>query len=224
MSKISIFIAGDSTASSYSSEVFPRAGWGQVLHHFFTDEIRVINEAASGRSSKSFIEEGRLRTITNQLREGDYLFIQFGHNDAKNDERYTEAMTSFKYYVSQYIDTAWNKRAIPILITPVQRRSFNEEGIMEDTHGLYPFAIHQLGLENNIPVIDLTSKSKAFIESIGVNKSKEVFLWLEPGKHEHYPHGVEDNTHFSTQGAKEIAKLIVEGIVELKIPLEKFLR
>ena len=219
----SIFIAGDSTASSYPIERAPQAGWGQVLHHFFTDEITIVNEAASGRSSKSFILEKRLTKINELIKENDYLFIQFGHNDAKTDERFTDPFTDFKYYLKQYIHVANRHKATPILLTPVQRRSFDVNGNLHETHGDYPKAIIQLGKEENVPVIDLGKRSKVYFENIGTENTKKIFLWLDQGEHSNYPNGLQDNTHFSENGALEVTRLIVEGIRELQLPVEKYL-
>lgn len=219
--KASIFIAGDSTASSYPVERAPQAGWGQVLNRFFMNDIRIQNVAASGRSSKSFIREGRLYRIDEKLKANDYLLIQFGHNDAKQDDRYTEPFLDFKEYLNQYIDVALKKGATPILITPVQRRSFDENGDFEETHGHYPSAIKQVARERNVPVIDLTKRSRTFFEKLGSEESKKIFLWMEKGSYQNYPDGLQDNTHFCEEGAYQIARLIVEGIRELQLPIVK---
>lgn len=221
--KSSIFIVGDSTASSYPEERAPLAGWGQVLHQFFSDDITIINEAAPGRSSKSFINEKRLEKVEEYIKEGDYLFIQFGHNDAKEDERFTDPFTDFPHYLRQYINVALEHKATPILLTPVQRRSFNKHGDFYETHGSYPEAIIQLGKDDNVPVIDLAERSKVFLQNVGLENSKSIFLWLEKGEDVHYPDGVQDNTHFSEYGAKEIARLVVEGIRDLHLPIVKYL-
>jgi lysophospholipase L1-like esterase len=212
--RITIYLAGDSTVSDYISTFAPRAGWGQVIGRFFDDKIVVKNEAAPGRSSKSFIAEGRLKSILNQLDKGDYLFIQFGHNDQKFEDssRYTEPHTTYKSYLKQYIDGARAKQAIPVLVTPVERRRFTEEGISRDSHGQYPAAMMELGFEENVPVIDLTSKSKAVFQTLGPEGTKNVFLWLKASQNKNYPKGIQDNTHFQETGAKLVARLVVEGI------------
>jgi lysophospholipase L1-like esterase len=217
--RITIYLAGDSTVSDYGSSVAPRAGWGQVIGRFLDDKIVVKNEATSGRSSKSFIAEGRLESILNQIEKGDYLFIQFGHNDQKVEDpsRYTEPNTTYKSYLKQYIDGARTKQAIPVLVTPVERRRFTEDGIARDSHGQYPAAMMELGFEENVPVIDLTSKSKAVFQTLGPERTKNVFLWLKVGQNENYPNGVQDNTHFQETGAKMVARLVLEGIEDSNI-------
>ncbi|MEH7336224.1 rhamnogalacturonan acetylesterase [Neobacillus drentensis] len=214
--RITVYLAGDSTVSNYEDSLAPRAGWGQVFDRFLDDKIIVKNEASSGRSSKSFIDEGRLASILNQIEKGDYLFIQFGHNDEKVEDptRYTEPFSTYKSYLKQYIDGARAKGAIPVLVTPVERRRFTEEGIARDSHGDYPAAMKELGLEENVPVIDLTAKSKALFQELGPEGTKDLFLFLDAGEHVNYPNGVQDNTHFQEAGAEAIARLIPEGIEE----------
>ncbi|MEW9672764.1 rhamnogalacturonan acetylesterase [Ammoniphilus sp. 3BR4] len=222
---VTVYLAGDSTVSNYESHLAPRAGWGQVFDEMFDDKIIVKNEAVSGRSSKSFIDEGRLAPILDQIEKGDYLFIQFGHNDEKIEDptRYTEPYTTYKSHLKQYIDGAREKGAIPVLITPVERRRFTAEGLARDSHGEYPEAMKELGLEENVPVIDLTAKSKALFNELGPEGTKKVFLWLDPGVNPNYPNGVQDNTHFQEEGAKQIARLVIEGIDESKLYLRNHL-
>jgi lysophospholipase L1-like esterase len=220
---VTIYLAGDSTVSNYEKNRAPRAGWGQILQCFMKEEIVVQNEAASGRSSKSYIDEGRLDIIDRTITEGDYLFIQFGHNDSKVDkERYTEPSTSFKSYLALYIDVARKNHAYPLLITPVQRRMFNARGELQETHGIYPEAMRELAKTLEVPLIDLTEKSRELFEQLGPERTKDLFLWLEPGNHVNYLDGVQDDTHFSKAGAKKIAELVVEGIIELNLPLAKY--
>lgn len=222
---IQIFIAGDSTASNYLPDQAPRMGWAQVLQNFFTSEVVVKNHAASGRSSKSFITEGRLDVILENIKENDYFFIQFGHNDEKPDkERSTEPYTTYKECLTQYINGARKKGAIPILLTSINRRSFTKNGKIQSTHGDYPKAMKELAKELNVPIIDMTEKTKTFFEELGEEKTKKIFLWLKPGEHPNYPEGVEDNTHLHEQGAIAIAKLVLEGIKENKLPIGSFIK
>lgn len=216
---ISVYLAGDSTVSNYSSSLAPRAGWGQVFDEMFDKKVVVKNHASSGRSSKSFMEEGKLTVILNQIEKGDYLFIQFGHNDQKIDDtsRYTEPYTTYKTYLRQYIDGAFAKGAHPVLVTPVERRRFTEDGKAKDSLGEYPKAMKELGQELDVPVIDLTEKSKALYEKLGPEETKNVFLWLEEGENPNYPNGVQDNTHFQERGARLIAQLVANEINESKL-------
>ncbi|MFC0558279.1 rhamnogalacturonan acetylesterase [Halalkalibacter alkalisediminis] len=224
MSNINVFIAGDSTASSYAESRSPRAGWGQVLGRFFTSNVTVHNHASSGRSSKSFIDEGRLKVIEAQLMPGDYFLIQFGHNDAKVDKkRYTDPESSYKYYLTHYIEVAHKKGAHPIFLTSIQRRSFDDDGRIIETHGQYPVAMKKLAEEKNVPLIDLTLKSKILFEQLGPDQTKQLFLWIEPGEHPNYVQGIQDDTHFSEYGAREMVELIIEGITEQSLPLARYI-
>ncbi len=224
--EIAIYIAGDSTAANETPDVFPETGWGQVIGDFFNENVKINNHAVNGRSSKSFVEEGRLEAILKEIKAGDYLFIQFGHNDEKEHDpsRYTEPQTTYKYYLRLFIEGARSKGAYPVLLTPVNRRLF-ENGRIINTHREYCKAMKELALELNVPLIDVCEKSRKLFEELGEEKTKEIFLWVEPGQYPAYPEGKQDNTHFSRQGAIEIAKLIVDGIKnDIDLPLKNFLK
>ncbi|MEI7024680.1 rhamnogalacturonan acetylesterase [Paenibacillus sp. y28] len=225
MSSVTVYLAGDSTVSSYGPEQSPRAGWGQMLGRFFDETVRIANAASSGRSSKSFIDEGRLDAILRSIQAGDYLFIQFGHNDQKPDaERHTEANGSYRAYLQQYIDGARQAGAYPVLVTSVNRRSFDGRGRFVPTHDDYPEAMLQLGREQNVPVLDLCSRSEALYRMLGPEASKTLLLWLAPGEHANYPEGEKDNTHFNETGAVQIAGLVVELLKEAELPLVNHLK
>jgi lysophospholipase L1-like esterase len=219
---ITIYLAGDSTVSHYGITSAPRKGWGQVIAQLFNENIIIKNHAVPKRSSKSFIHEGRLTDLLKNIKKGDYLFIQFGHNDEKEEDptRYTLPHTSYKSYLKQYIDGARSKGAIPVLITPVERRRFSADGHALYSHGKYPLAMKELAKEENVPLIDLTEKSKAMYDRLGPQKTKKVFMWLDAGMNPNYPMGITDNTHFQEYGAKLIAYLVVEGIYEVDLPLK----
>ncbi|MDR7000130.1 rhamnogalacturonan acetylesterase [Neobacillus niacini] len=224
--RITMYLAGDSTVSNYPDNMTPRTGWGQVLPAFFDGQVLIKNRAVPGRSSKSFIKEGRLAVILKQIHKGDYLFIQFGHNDEKikDPSRYTEPSTTYKTYLKQYIDGARQNGAIPVLVTPVERRRFSPEGSAAETHGRYPAAMKELGQKEHVTVIDLTEKSRKLFQQLGPEKTKELFMWLDPGTNPNFPRGVQDNTHFQDKGAREIAKLVVEGIKEHGLGLRTYLK
>lgn len=223
--KITVFIAGDSTACDYEQSRAPRAGWGQMIGGFFDGNfISIENRAISGRSSMSFINEGALDGILADIKPGDYLLIQFGHNDAKKEDpaRYSDPAT-YQSYLYQYVNGARQAGANPVLITPVHRRSF-AKGRLVSTHGLYPGAMTALAKKEKAPLVDLTELSRVLFETLGEEKTKELFLWLKPGVSVNYPEGVQDDTHFAENGATEIGKLIVRGIKELNLPLAKYIR
>lgn len=212
---ISIFLVGDSTVATNYEDTFPQTGWGQMLCKFITRPMLIKNHGINGRSSKSFINEGRLNTISKEITTGDFLFIQFGHNDEKDDpEKYTDPNTSYKDNLKLFINIANTRGATPVLISPVTRRSFDLAGKIINTHKGYTQAVGELAKELNIAYIDLFMKSKILLEELGDEKSKELFLWLKPGEYQNFKTGITDNTHFSQKGAYEIAKLIIQGVKE----------
>jgi lysophospholipase L1-like esterase len=211
--RVHIYIAGDSTASTYTTKQAPRAGWGQALPVFFTPNAVVVDVARSGASSKSFIDAGRLDHILGLITKGDYLLISFGHNDEKADPSlHTDPATTYKSYLSQYIDKARAKGAYPVLVTPVERRHFTSAGVISPSHGAYPAAMTQLAAAKNVPLIDLTAASTQLWNAQGVTGTKNYFLILPAGKYPNYPHGVTDNTHFQAYGAIEVARLIARAL------------
>ncbi len=204
---------GDSTASAYGPRQYPRTGWGQVLGNFYTEDVSVINLAQSGRSARSFINEGFFADLEKQLGAEDILLIQFGHNDQKkhSPERYAQADTAFKEYLRKYISLAHEKNAKPVLLTPVVRRKF-EAGKLVPTHGDYPGAVRDLALESKVPLIDMTRLSGQFVGGLGEQASKAIYLHLvSNGK------PVEDNTHFSERGAYAMAALVARELARLQI-------
>ncbi|MEI2405626.1 rhamnogalacturonan acetylesterase [Niallia taxi] len=210
--KIRLFIAGDSTAAACPAYEAPMAGWGQMLQPFL-EKVEVCNEAMGGRSSNSFIEEGRLETITKRIAAGDYLFIQFGHNDQKSYG--TVPYTTYQACLKEYAEAAQSKGAFPVFLTSVNRRKFGEDGKLVNTLGDYPNAMRQLAARLDVPLLDLHVKTKDLYEGYGPEKSKELFVWLGAKEHPNYPEGLQDDTHFCTLGASEICRLVLEGMKEL---------
>lgn len=224
--KINIYLIGDSTMSDKTNpETNPERGWGQMLPHFFNEQVTVKNFAVNGRSTKSFINEKRWETVVEELKTGDYLFIQFGHNDQKimDSLRYTNPFTAYRQNLIRFINESRAKGAIPVLFTSIVRRAFNSHGVLEDTHGVYPFMVRDVAHESAVPFVDLQLKSEELVLALGAEKSKELYLWLEAGQYEMYPDGKQDNTHFSKKGALEMARLAVEGLQENKLAVTKYL-
>ncbi|MGJ9384647.1 SGNH/GDSL hydrolase family protein [Salipaludibacillus sp. CF4.18] len=220
-----IFLAGDSTMTDNSSSMYPFTGWGQMFSLFLSNQIAVANHAKSGRSSRSFIEEGRLDKIWKDTKRGDILMIQFSHNDEKPDERGTDPKTTFPAYLMEYIVGARERGVTPVLITPMHRRFFDEGGIVKDTHGPYIKAIEKLSIEESVPLIPLDRKSKELYGKLGVGGSKKLFMWLQENEYPNFAEALEDNTHFNVEGAVEIACLVAESIQEENIQsLIKYLK
>lgn len=222
--KPKIYIIGDSTACKYTSSLYPLTGWAMVLQEFLNiDSVQVADSARSGCSSKSFYTEGRWTTVKNALKKGDYVVIQFGHNDEKKDSKSTNAQTTFKSYLSIYIDDAISKGAIPILATPIERDIWNRDNVtIWESHittdsGDFPKAIRELAAQKNINLVDMTALTKAYFEMIGKDSTNKHFMILKKGEFSNYPDGKNDQTHLKEQGAKAIAKLFVNDIVLQKI-------
>ncbi|MGE6629213.1 rhamnogalacturonan acetylesterase [Bacillus sp. NPDC077027] len=200
----------------------PMAGWGQMLQTFFLEKVKVENHAKGGASTNSFIDEGHFQKIEKAIRPGDYLFIQFGHNDQK--PRGTKAYGDFQRNLATFAQLAKNKGGYPLFFTSVQRRHFDENGKIKHTLGEYPAAMRALGEQLHIPVIDLQSLTKQLYELFGVEGSKTLFVIFEPDEHPNYPAGIEDNTHFSQKGALEVARLVVNEIKRLDLPIKAYVK
>ena len=218
--KITIWMIGDSTMAIKDPKAFPETGWGMPFVQFWDSTVRVDNRAKNGRSSKSFTAEGLWKPVIGNMSEGDYLIIQFGHNDESKDkgERYS-APEEFKANLTSYITQAKSKKAIPILITPVGRRKFDEAGKVKDTHLGYSDLVKQVAREQNTPLIDLDKKSQELYQQMGPETSKLLFNYLEPGEHPNFPNGVKDDTHFCELGARKIAEIVLAEIKALHIEL-----
>ena len=224
---ITVFLVGDSTmADKPDPEHNPERGWGQMLPQFFDSNVTVQNHARNGRSSKSFMDEGLWEKVKEQIKPGDYVFIQFGHNDQKDKDpkRYTNPWTGYRLHLIRYIEETRAHGGVPILLSSIVRRKFNEYGTLEDTHGLYPFVVRDVAREYGVPFIDMQLKSEKLVQSMGPEDSKSLYLWVEPGIYERFPEGKEDNTHFNEAGATAMAQLAVDGLVELNMPVVKYLK
>lgn len=224
--QITVYLAGDSTMAEKKADKRPETGWGEYLQiNFDETKVKVENHAQNGRSTKSFINEGRWQKIVDSLKKGDYVFIQFGHNDEKLDKPETGAAANGEYRnnLIRFVNEVRAKKAFPVLLTPVMRRRFNEKGEFYDTHGEYPDAVRKVAQELKVPLIDMHRKSEVVLVKFGEAESKKLFLQLAPKAHPNYPNGVEDNTHFSAFGAEQMARQAVEGIKETKIGLAKLL-
>ncbi|WP_051809509.1 rhamnogalacturonan acetylesterase [Actinoplanes subtropicus] len=206
---VHIYVAGDSTASIYTTSHAPRAGWGQALPIFTTSAVSVVDMAKSGRSSKSYVDEGWLTQILAKITSGDILLISFGHNDEKTDtDLHTDPETTYKQYLSMYVDGARAKGAKPVLVTPVERRRFDSLGRAVTSHGAYPGAMRELAAAKGTPLVDLSASSLALWNSLGSTGTKTCFLYLNAGESPNYPSGVQDDTHFKAHGAIEVARLV----------------
>lgn len=253
---ITIFTIGDSTMANKKLEGGnPERGWGQMLSRYFTDEITIDNHAVNGRSSKSFINEGRWETVLSKIQKGDYVFIQFGHNDEKDDpNRHTDPGTTFDANLKKFVEDTRAKGGIPVLFNSIVRRNFGkadgnavanaikqddirngidpkapkdsieEDATLIDTHGAYLVSPKNIAEELNATFIDLNSLTHKLVEGMGPEKSKELYLWVEPKTVPALPNGREDNTHLNIHGASIIAEMAVKAVAEAIPELQQYVR
>jgi len=216
--KIKVFLAGDSTMSVKEIKAYPETGWGMPFVYFWNSTVTVMNRAKNGRSTKTFISEGIWKSIYDEAGPGDYVFIQFGHNDESKEkkERYTTP-EEYKNNLVKFITETKSKKAIPVLLTPVSRRRFDADGKIVQTHEVYSALVREVAASENVLLIDLDEKSRELYQQFGPENSKLLFLQLKPGEHPNYPDGKEDNTHFNELGARLVAQLVLKEIKE-KIP------
>ncbi len=221
---VDVYMIGDSTMANKPPKAEPEKGWGQILPLFFNKNVTIHNHARNGRSSKSFIDEGLWQIVQDSLKSGDYVFIQFGHNDQKSHDstRYTEPQTTYKMNLERYVQESRDKGANPILLTSVMRRRFDDEGKFYDTHGKYPDVVRKVASEMSVPLIDMHRSSEKLIVSLGEKGSPKIFIFAEPGEYPRFPDGKEDNTHFCKYGAIRIAELAAKSLKELNVPLSKY--
>jgi lysophospholipase L1-like esterase len=224
--KLTIYTIGDSTmANKDTAENNPERGWGQMLSQFFDDRVTIDNRALNGRSTKSFIDEGQWKKVLDSLKTGDYVFIQFGHNDSKPDSaRHTDPRTTYRANLIRFIKETQTKGAHPVLFTSIVRRKFDSDGNLTDTHGDYLLVVRELAKEMNVPIIDLEQKTRKVVEQLGPEESKKLYMWIEPGVSERITKNPKDDTHLNISGATQVAKLAVEGIKELNLGITQYLR
>lgn len=223
---ITVFIAGDSTAANKAENKRPETGWGEQLQKRFDEKrVRVDNHAANGRSTRTFISEGRWQALIGKVKAGDYVLIQFGHNDESPQKvnAYTPP-DDFRHNLERFVAEVRAKKATPVLLTPVMRRRFDKDGKFYDTHGEYPDLTRRVAAEQKVALIDMHRLSEKVLVKYGPEGSRKLFLQLKAGENPNYPDGVEDNTHFSPSGADIMAALAVDGMREQKLGLVKFLK
>ncbi len=213
-----IYWAGDSTVQYNDITTYPQTGIGQVFHLFLKPEVKVLNFAKNGRSTKSFIDEGRLAAIEEQITEGDFLFIQFGHNDEKKADpvRYTDPFGQYMVNLERFVNAAREKKAYPVLITPLERRCFaegNQLGVGE--HSDYVAAMKQAAENLDVPLIDLYSMSREKLRKAGAEKTKDWYMHLPKDVYPSHPEGLTDNTHLKYEGAVVYGGCIAAGLKKL---------
>lgn len=216
--KLKIFLAGDSTMSIKAVSAYPETGWGMPFAHFWNQGVEVVNKAKNGRSTKTFQGEGIWQTILDEGKPGDYVFIQFGHNDeviTKVGSYTTPA--EYSGNLSRFVSQVRDKKMIPILMTPVSRRKFDDMGNAQMTHEEYSQLVRIVAQKDSVALIDMDKLTMELYQEFGPVHSKLLFLQLMPGEHPNYPEGKEDNTHFNELGARLVAQIVLKEI-KAKIP------
>lgn len=218
--KIRVYLIGDSTMSVKETRAYPETGWGMPFVYFFDSTVVVDNRARNGRSTRTFISENRWQPVADSLQAGDYVFIQFGHNDESPDkiDRYTTP-EQYRANITRFVNETRAKNANPILLTPVSRRKFIN-GKAVETHTVYSALVRLLAKERNVPLIDLDQRSMELYQQLGEETSKLLFLQLQPGEHPNYPEGKTDNTHFNELGARLVAQIVLKELQALNIDLK----
>jgi len=219
-----VHLAGDSTMSDKDLKDYPETGWGMPFAHFFNDSIVVKNYAKNGRSTRTFIEEGLWQSVLDNLKAGDYVFIQFGHNDESEHkkDRYTTPK-QYKANLTRFITDVNKKDAQPILLSSVTRRYFDSEGKIKRTHPYAPLAV-EVAEKTQVLFIDMESITRQFFQGMGDVNSTLRFMHLRAGQHPNYPNGVKDDTHFNELGAREVAQLVLRELEKMDHPLAKATR
>ena len=223
---MTLFLVGDSTMAERENLDRKMRGWGQMLQPFFSDEVVVENHARGGRSTKSFISEGRWQVVLSRIKPGDYVLIQFGHNDQKNKDpkRFTNPYTGYRRNLERYVNETRAKQAHAILATSIVRRKFNDDGVVVDTHGNYPLVTRLVAEGLDVPFIDLQLLTEDLVQIYGVEGSTVLFTWLVPGEEPEHPKGLQDNSHLSVAGGIEVARLVVQDLKRLDHPLAQKLK
>lgn len=214
---MTIFWIGDSIVQTNDITSYPRCGMGQALPLYLKLEVRVANHAQSGRSTKSFFEEGWFAPVEAGMCAGDLMLIQFGHNDSKSEDptRYTKPFGDFSENLRSYIRAARAKGALPVLVTPICRRRFDENGALQNTHGRYPEAMRAVAKQENTPCIDLTAASSALVQELGEMKSRQLYMYFPADSYLLHPQVKEDNTHLRYDGAVVFSGMVAQGLYQL---------
>ena len=220
-----IFIAGDSTAQTYKEEKHGLIkGWGQMLSLYLDESVIIDNRAIGGRSTKTFIEEGRWDKLINDVSPGDYVMIQFGHNDTSTRPERHASPKLYEENIKKFINDVISKEATPILLTSIVMRTFKEGNLVDDRLKSYPAIVRKIAKELNVSLIDINTISRDFILLLGDEKSKEYYRWIEPGIDPFKPDGFKDDTHMMEKGAMQVAFFIAEELSKLNLPISKHVK
>ena len=221
-----LFLAGDSTVADQPEGETPQRGWGQGLRELVQPPLRLDNRARNGRSTRSFRDQGLWQQLLDALRPGDWVIIQFGHNDEKAEDpaRYAPAETTYRENLARFAREVRARGAQPVLATSVARLRWDAQGDWVDTHGGYPDAVRAVAQAEGVPLLDLEARTRACFAGLGPESAARLFLHFAPGEHPRWPAGLKDDTHFSVAGARLVAGLVADEIRRRQLPLARFLR
>jgi lysophospholipase L1-like esterase len=217
---VTIFLAGNSTVVDQDDD--PWASWGQMIPRFLKQGVVVSNQAESGLSLGSFLSSNRLKKVLNMMKPGDYLFIEFGHNDQKEKGPDDGAFKSYSERMKLFVTEFRNKGGIPVIVSPANRRSFGDDGKISNSLGDYPAAAKKVAEELKVPFIDLNAMTKKLYETLGPDNSKKLFVIYPANTFPDQKEALNDNTHFNSYGAYQLAKCIIEGIKDNNLGLKKY--
>ncbi|ELZ70627.1 Rhamnogalacturonan acetylesterase precursor [Haloferax volcanii DSM 14919] len=216
---ITVHLVGDSTMADKEAHERPETGWGMPFADRFDDAVTVANHARNGRSTRTFLEEGRWRPVARQLTETDYVFVQFGHNDEVPSKEQHTTEAAFVDNLRKFVGETREQGATPVLLTPIARRQFDDDGVPKDTHRAYADLTRTVALDRDVPLIDMDERTRALLAELGPDASTALYNHLEPGEHSNYPEGIADDTHFSEHGARRMADVVLDGVAELDLGL-----
>jgi lysophospholipase L1-like esterase len=216
---LTVHLVGDSTMSEKAADERPETGWGMPFADRFDDAVTVENYARNGRSTRTFLEQGRWEPVVRNLSEGDYVFVQFGHNDEVPTKEQHTTEENFVANLEKFVAETREHGGIPVLLTSIARREFDESGEPIDTHEVYAELTREVAQSRDVPLVDMDERSRALLRELGPDESKSLFNHLSPGDHPNYPDGVTDDTHFSEHGAARMADLVLDGVAELDLEL-----
>jgi len=216
---LTVHLIGDSTMSEKAPDERPETGWGMPLADRFDAAVTVENYARNGRSTRTFLEQGRWDPVVDVLTENDYVFVQFGHNDDVPTKEQHTTEENFVANLEKFVSETREHGAKPVLLTSIARREFDADGVPVDTHETYAELTREVARARDVPLVDMDERSRALLRELGPEESKALFNHLPAGEHPNYPDGVTDDTHFSEHGAARMADLVLDGIEDLNLDL-----
>jgi beta-xylosidase/pectin methylesterase-like acyl-CoA thioesterase/lysophospholipase L1-like esterase len=221
-----LFLAGDSTMADKTDLALPERGWGRLFRELVRPPLRLDNRALNGRSTKSFRDEGHWDDLLESVAPGDWVVIQFGHNDQKaaDPARFTEPHGEFRANLERFVRETRARGGHPILATSIVRRRFDGGGAFADSHGEYPRVVRAVAAAEGVPLLDMEDVTRALVRSYGAERSRALYLHFEPGEHPLLPDGLRDDTHLSELGARRVAELAAREMARAHLPVVRHLK